>query len=119
MGLPIVPMGLAYDRPWRLKSWDRFAVPRPFSRARAVIGPEIHIPPELDRRGIELHRVGVEQLLNDLTGEAERWAEGGYRRAGEFVAQRQSRILGPLGEWSGERPAEQVVRSAEELRRAG
>jgi lysophospholipid acyltransferase (LPLAT)-like uncharacterized protein len=28
MGLPIVPMGLGYDRPWRLKSWDRFAVPR-------------------------------------------------------------------------------------------
>jgi lysophospholipid acyltransferase (LPLAT)-like uncharacterized protein len=32
-GLPIVPVGFAARRPWRAKSWDRFAVPRPFSRA--------------------------------------------------------------------------------------
>ena len=29
LGLPLVLMGYAYDRPWRLPSWDRFAVPRP------------------------------------------------------------------------------------------
>jgi lysophospholipid acyltransferase (LPLAT)-like uncharacterized protein len=119
LGLPIVPMGLAYDRPWRLKSWDRFAIPRPFSRGRAVIGPEVHIPPQLDRGGIELHRLAVERLLNDLTTEAERWAEGGYRRAGEIVAQRQGRILGPLGEWCGEKSPSTETPSHEELRRAG
>jgi hypothetical protein len=102
MGLPIVPMGLGYDRPWRLKSWDRFAVPRPFSRARGVVGPEIHIPADLDRAGIESHRLAVERILNDLTGEAERWAASGERRIGEFVTRRQSRILGPLGVWPGD-----------------
>jgi lysophospholipid acyltransferase (LPLAT)-like uncharacterized protein len=119
LGLPIVPMGLAYDRPWRLKSWDRFAVPRPFSRARAVIGPEVYIPPDRDRGTIELHRVAIERLLNDLTAEAEHWAEGGYRRTGEFVARRQGRILGPLGEYGGDRPRGLVAPAAEELRRAG
>ena len=34
--LPLVVMGFGYDRPWRVNSWDQFAVPRPFSRARAV-----------------------------------------------------------------------------------
>ena len=33
LGLPLVLMGYAYDRPWRLHSWDRFAIPRPGSRA--------------------------------------------------------------------------------------
>src|SRR5438132_4052415 len=45
--MPIVCMGFAFDRPWRQKSWDRFAIPRPFSRARAVISPFIDIPPNL------------------------------------------------------------------------
>jgi lysophospholipid acyltransferase (LPLAT)-like uncharacterized protein len=112
MGLPIVPMGLGYDRPWRLKSWDRFAMPRPFSRARGVVGPEIHIPADLDRAGIETHRVAVERLLNDLTAEAERWAASGERRSGEIVTRRQSRILGPLGVWPGD--AQQTASSDEQ-----
>ena len=34
-GVPIVPVGIGYDRPWRTKSWDRFAVPRPGVRGAA------------------------------------------------------------------------------------
>ncbi len=32
--MPLVAMGFGYDRPWRARSWDRFALPRP-SRAPA------------------------------------------------------------------------------------
>jgi lysophospholipid acyltransferase (LPLAT)-like uncharacterized protein len=105
LGLPIVCMGLGYDRPWRLKSWDRFAIPRPFSRARGVVGPEVYIPPNLDRDALELRRQGVERLLNELTAEAETWAESGHRRDGQVSIARQSRILGPLGEWAAAEPA--------------
>ena len=45
LGLPLVLMGYAYDRPWRLPSWDRFAIPRPCSRARAIATGEIFVPP--------------------------------------------------------------------------
>ena len=48
--LPLVPMGLGYDRPWRMNSWDRFAVPRPFSRGRAVIGPPLMLPRQIGSR---------------------------------------------------------------------
>src|SRR4051794_13293162 len=34
LGLPIVAMGFGYDRPWRMPTWDRFAVPKPHSHAR-------------------------------------------------------------------------------------
>jgi hypothetical protein len=94
-------MGLGFDRPWRLKSWDKFAVPRPFSRARGVVGPQIFIPANLDRGELQLRRQGVERLLNQLTAEAEAWAASGRRRTGEAPIRRQGRILGPLGEWSG------------------
>jgi lysophospholipid acyltransferase (LPLAT)-like uncharacterized protein len=83
--LPLVVMGFGYDRPWRAKSWDRFAIPRPFSRARAIVGPPMMLPPKLDRAGLELCRDRAERLLNCLTAEAEAWAAAGTRKAGEFV----------------------------------
>jgi hypothetical protein len=83
--LPLVVMGFGSERPWRVNSWDRFAVPRPFSRARAVIGPPLILPAELDRADLEQCRQRVERLMNDLTSEAEAWAAAGTRKAGEVV----------------------------------
>ncbi|MFM1873136.1 MAG: hypothetical protein RL398_2558 [Planctomycetota bacterium] len=31
-GAPIVPVAFAVDRAWRLRSWDRFTIPKPFAR---------------------------------------------------------------------------------------
>jgi hypothetical protein len=88
LGLPLVLMGIGYDRPWRAGSWDRFAVPRPGSRVRGVTSPQITIPPNLDREGIEFYRGSVERLLNRLTLEAEAWAESGTRKSCEMPARR-------------------------------
>jgi lysophospholipid acyltransferase (LPLAT)-like uncharacterized protein len=86
VGLPVVCVGYGYDRPWLMqKSWDRFAGPRPFSRARAVFGPPLEVPPDLGRADLERYRVWFEKLLNWLTEEAESWANIGTRRAGEAV----------------------------------
>jgi hypothetical protein len=90
LGLPLVAMGYGYDRPWRMNSWDRFAIPRPFSRARAIPSPEIHVPPRLDRGGLEHFRRKVERLMNRLTQEAEAWAESRGRRSGQFRLGRRS-----------------------------
>jgi len=86
LGLPLVLLGIGYDRPWRVrKAWDRFAVPRPASRARAVLSPEVHVPAELDRDGIEHFRARVERLLSRLCAEAEAWAESPTRKLGQFA----------------------------------
>jgi hypothetical protein len=87
--MPIVTMGLGVDRPWRLGSWDRFAIPRPFSRARGVIGPPIVLPPDLDRHGVEHYRERVDEMLNRLTLEAEEWAASGTRKPEERVVRRE------------------------------
>ncbi len=93
--LPLVPLGLGYDHPWRAKSWDRFAIPRPFSRARAIMGPALTIPPHLDRTEIENCRMRTERLLTALTDEATAWAESGVRREGETTEGRHARPLQP------------------------
>jgi lysophospholipid acyltransferase (LPLAT)-like uncharacterized protein len=92
LGIPLVALGVGYDRPWRAKSWDRFAIPRPFSRARVIFSPEIPVPPDLDRGGLEDCRRETEGLLERLTGEAEAWAASGSHVSGE---QRMRRPQGP------------------------
>ena len=83
-GMPLVCCGYGYDRPWRARSWDRFALPRPYSRARAVSSGPIEIPTDLDRAGLESYRRRIEHLMHDLTEEAEQWAASGKRRAGQL-----------------------------------
>ena len=83
LGIPLVAMGFGSNKPWRVRSWDRFAIPRPFSRARVVVGPEIHVPGQLDRSGLEHYRGRVGQVLKRLTAEAEAWAESGTRKEGQ------------------------------------
>jgi lysophospholipid acyltransferase (LPLAT)-like uncharacterized protein len=89
LGMPLVVSAIAYDRPWRLNTWDRFAIPRPGSRARAITGPAISVPPDLDRAGLERYRVGTERLLNRLTAEAEAWAESDSAMADEMAVRRE------------------------------
>lgn len=74
-GLAIIPVGIGYHKPWRLRSWDRFAVPRPWSDAAVVTGEPIFVPPDLDREAMEQHRLRLELALADASADAERWAE--------------------------------------------
>lgn len=96
LGLPLVALGCGYQRPWRVPSWDRFAVPRPYTRARCVLSPELVVPPGLDRRGLEHFRGQIENLLNRLTAEAEAWAESGHRKVGQYIVRRRLTRRFPL-----------------------
>ncbi|MEN6367768.1 MAG: lysophospholipid acyltransferase family protein [Thermoguttaceae bacterium] len=83
-GLPLVVMGFGYDRPCRIRTaWDQFAIPRCYSRARAVTSGEIYMPPNLSRHDLEQCRQRIERMLNRLTAEAETWAESGCRISGQ------------------------------------
>lgn len=43
-GCLVVPFGFAAENGWRLRSWDQFIIPRPFTRAVFVYGEPIHVP---------------------------------------------------------------------------
>lgn len=93
LGIPIVPVGFGFDRPIRMPTWDRFAVPRPDSRARSIFGPVMNIPPKADRDELEACRQRIESILNRLSDDAERWAESGKRMQGEVPIRRLRRRL--------------------------
>jgi lysophospholipid acyltransferase (LPLAT)-like uncharacterized protein len=75
-GRLIVPAGIGYDRPWRARSWDRFGLPRPWSRATWLTGEPIRVPPRARREELEEYRLRVEDELQRLTEAAERLAAG-------------------------------------------
>lgn len=115
LGLPLVAMGFGYNAPWRLGTWDHFAIPKPYSRARTVVSPAMTIPSKLDRDGVEHYRLQVERLLNRLTCEAEAWAEAGTPKIAEVPVLRAAawsklhrdpaHALGPAHEFLPARPS--------------
>ncbi len=75
VGMQVVPIGVGFDRPWRAKSWYRFAVPRPCSRARLLTDQPFTVPPRARSEELEQYRLLVQSEMDRLTAAAERWAE--------------------------------------------
>jgi lysophospholipid acyltransferase (LPLAT)-like uncharacterized protein len=74
-GVPILPFGVGFSRVWRAPSWDRFAVPCPFSTMVGVIGEPIHIPANLTKEDLRRCQLEVQARLNELSAAAEAWGE--------------------------------------------
>jgi lysophospholipid acyltransferase (LPLAT)-like uncharacterized protein len=62
-GVPIAPVHATFSSAWRLKTWDGFVIPKPFSRVRVVFDELIHIPEVLDEEGFEAERRRVEAVM--------------------------------------------------------
>ena len=76
-GMPIVPVGIGFRRHWRLRSWDRFAVPRPWGLGACVLGEPIDVPADAGRATLAEYSERVEAALRRVTAAAEEWAESG------------------------------------------
>jgi lysophospholipid acyltransferase (LPLAT)-like uncharacterized protein len=67
----VVPMASTADRAWRLNSWDRFLIPKPFSRIIIAFGPVIAPPVDDSPEEVERKRCEIETKLNALHAEIE------------------------------------------------
>jgi len=65
-GAPIVPIHMEYSSCWRMKSWDRFIVPRPFATLRAIFGAPISVPPLADPEQFEAERLRLQHAMMSL-----------------------------------------------------
>lgn len=72
MQVPLVAAGCGLDRPWRLNSWDKLAVPRPFSKSVVCGSKAIHVPADADQATLESYRQRIEAELIAVTERAER-----------------------------------------------
>jgi len=61
-----VPVNFEYSSCWRLKSWDRFILPRPFSKVRFIIGPPHRVRSTDTPEEFETERLRLQQAMMSL-----------------------------------------------------
>lgn len=69
-GAAIIPVHVKFHAAWRLKSWDRFVIPKPFSRVEVTFGEAIFLPRGMDPLAFEIERLKIESLLVNGTDDA-------------------------------------------------
>lgn len=67
--VPIVQMHARLGSAWRLKSWDRFAIPKPFSRVDVTFAAPLHLKKGLDAEQLEAERQKLEAMLVEGLGD--------------------------------------------------
>ncbi len=80
MGMPIVPGGFAFRNCWRVRSWDRMALPKPYTVGICVGGKPVIVPPDCTPQQIEEYRQIVQDRMDQMQSRAEAAAAGGKPR---------------------------------------
>ena len=65
-GAPILPLHVEYSSCWRLKSWDRFCVPRPFSKMRFIVGDAFWVEQTLNPEQFDAERLRLQKAMLSL-----------------------------------------------------
>ncbi|MDQ8205341.1 lysophospholipid acyltransferase family protein [Pelagicoccus sp. SDUM812003] len=82
-GKPILPASCWASSYWRIRSWDRMIIPKPFARIEVVVGQEFVIDRRADDEQLERDRQNLESVLDELGRQAEaplRKAKGARER---------------------------------------
>jgi lysophospholipid acyltransferase (LPLAT)-like uncharacterized protein len=66
-GVPIIPVSAGGGAAWWVEGWDRFLIPRPFSRIHLFYGEPVFVPRDLDAASLDQLSLRLEDRLNTLT----------------------------------------------------
>ena len=72
VGKPIVPAITSAQHNWVFNSWDRFMVPKPFSRVIIRFGDPFDISRDLDDEAFDQKRLRIEERMKELHEETDR-----------------------------------------------
>ena len=70
-GMPIIPVITSAEKKWVFNSWDRFMVPKPFSRVIIRFCDEMCIPKKLSSSDFEEKRAQIENTFKKLYSETD------------------------------------------------
>lgn len=70
---PLVLLGVGYKSKRELKSWDRFQIPKFFSRVNIIVSAPIEIDNNLSRDEVSNKIIAIESQLNELQKKAEKF----------------------------------------------
>ncbi|MDE1171576.1 MAG: lysophospholipid acyltransferase family protein [Verrucomicrobium sp.] len=64
-GHPIIPIVYSTTPHWKLPSWDRFQIPKPFAKCRLAFGAPIRVPAEAGAEEVERLRKELAKILGE------------------------------------------------------
>lgn len=62
-GAPVVPIHAHFSSAWRLKTWDRLVIPKPFSRVTIIFDEMLVVPPKLDEAAFQQQLNRIQAIL--------------------------------------------------------
>jgi lysophospholipid acyltransferase (LPLAT)-like uncharacterized protein len=65
-GTPVIPINMEYSSCWRVKSWDRFILPKPFSKVRVIMGSPHRVRPTATDEEFEAERLRLQETMLGL-----------------------------------------------------
>jgi lysophospholipid acyltransferase (LPLAT)-like uncharacterized protein len=65
-GAAVLPMNMEYSNCWRIKSWDRFIVPRPFAKVHVIIGRPHRVKSASTAEEFEAERLRLQDAMMAL-----------------------------------------------------
>lgn len=65
-GADVLPINMEFSSCWRMKSWDRFIVPKPFAKVRVIVGEPYRVKETPDDVEFENERQRLENALMAL-----------------------------------------------------
>lgn len=69
-GAPLVPVAWAARRAWVLRTWDRFVIPKPFTKIVIAVGEPVEVPRKADDAEVEKIQARMEAKMQALFDEA-------------------------------------------------
>lgn len=91
-GAAILPVYVSYEKPIIFKSWDRFMIPKPFSRVLVRMGAISRVPEELDAEGFERCRSDLEKEMRAGYQDADGFWNGNEKSRFSFLAVNRKKI---------------------------
>ena len=72
-GNPIMPFVVEARSFWRIISWDKLQIPKPFTRALVIIAEPIYVAADADNQAIEVKRLELQAKLDEAVEIGRQW----------------------------------------------
>jgi len=72
-GAPVLPLSISAEHFWHVKSWDRFQIPWPFTRAVVLFAPTISVPHDCDDAELARKQASLQAALDGLRARGDAW----------------------------------------------
>lgn len=74
-GNPIMPFVVESQKYWKIGSWDKLQIPKPFSRVKIIIAKPIYVSDKISDAELEDSRAELQKSLDELVVRGRQWRE--------------------------------------------